>query len=585
MNSTEANDESDLEPGISSRTRRRLAILFAVVLVILLLVFVPPLINMGRFRQRVERNIGSALGRPVHFDSVTLMLLPLPGFTLNNFVIDEDPAFGYEPVLRANEVTVTLRLSSIFTRHIEFSKISFTEPSVNLVHASSGRWNVESLLLQASHIQAAPTAQPHAGAARRFPYIEATGARLNLKLDQQKTPVSLTDADFALWLPEPHQWRLRLEAHPTRTDSAPGDTGTLRAEGTLGGANFTGQSLAQIPIDIHGDWRDAQLGGLSRLLIGYDPGVRGDLSVGFALEGTIGQSNIATHITVEKARRADFVPDTLLSLDVACQAVAAETFHAFPSIECRWPPADSSDPALLALKASIPDVTHPDTATASLSIPGLPADTLFDWLSVVTPHPPSVMPGAGTLAGSLAWGEPAEPVAANSGHGHAQPAPAQPSLSGQLELSGSSLALGSDTNESLPLGDVSLRSTPPPAPTPHSRTASAPASVHNSFDLLPVSLALGGKQPATLEGHFDLTGYSLHLSGNVVYSRLLALAAAVPQFGDGLKAFLNVPPDAESTPASAQPVHVDLTATRNWGGAQTWTQTVAAPPAPKRRHR
>src|ERR1035437_5179498 len=158
------------------RVRRRLAFVLSIVLVVLLPVFIPPLINVNRFQRSVDRNISAALGRAVHFDRLSLTLLPVPGFTLNNFVIDEDPAFGSEPTLRADEVQVDLRVSSLWHRRVAFSKIALTEPSVNLVHLAAGRWNIESLLLQASHIEAAPTAQRFAGAAPRFPYIEATGA-------------------------------------------------------------------------------------------------------------------------------------------------------------------------------------------------------------------------------------------------------------------------------------------------------------------------------------------------------------------------------------------------------------------------
>src|SRR5438270_2809732 len=106
-------------------------------------------------------------------------MLPVPGLTLNNFVIEEDPAFGYEPILHADSVQVSLRISSLWRRHVEFSKISLTEPtSVNLVHLSDGRWNIEGLLFKASHSRSAPTVQRFAGPAGRFPYIEATGARL-----------------------------------------------------------------------------------------------------------------------------------------------------------------------------------------------------------------------------------------------------------------------------------------------------------------------------------------------------------------------------------------------------------------------
>jgi hypothetical protein len=330
MHSTRTDDATDQRTRPWSRGRGSLIVLLTLLLVFLLIAFLPPLVNVSRFQKRIASNISTALGRPVHFDSVSLTMLPLPGFTLKTFVIDEDPAFGFEPVLRADEVQVTLRISSLWHPHVEFSKIAFTEPSVNLVRSPDGKWNIESLLLQASHLQAAPTSQRFAGPARRFPYIEATGARLNLKLDQEKTPVSLTDADFALWLPEPHQWHLRLEAHPTRTDTSPGDTGTLRAEGTLGGADVNAASLAQIPIDLHGDWRNAQLGGVGRLLLGRDPELRGDFSLIFAIAGTVGRNSIAVDLKLAKARRADFVPSHMLALDAACKAIAGETFHSFP---------------------------------------------------------------------------------------------------------------------------------------------------------------------------------------------------------------------------------------------------------------
>jgi len=332
MHTAHTHEEAELDTRPPTRSYRRLIGVFWVLVTILLLTFIPPLINVNRFQLRIARNISAAVGRPVHFDRVSLTLLPLPGFTLDNFVVDEDPSFGYEPILRADQVQVTLRLSSLWGHHVEFSKIALTEPtSVNLVRAANGRWNVETLLLQASHIEAAPTAQRFAGSASRFPYIEATGARVNLKLDQEKTPFSLTDAEFALWLPEAHQWHLRLQARPTRTDTSPGDTGVLRMEGTLGGpdgqAGGSAATLSQIPVDLRGTWQDAQLGGLSRLLSGYAAAVRGDVSLTFGMLGTIGHNSIATNIKLSNARRADFVPPQPLTLEAACHAVAGNNFH------------------------------------------------------------------------------------------------------------------------------------------------------------------------------------------------------------------------------------------------------------------
>ena len=607
MHTTNTHSEAELDTGSPHRLRNRLAGIFAVLLLVLLLAFIPPLINVSRYQHRIAGNISASLGRTVTFDRVSLTLLPLPGFTLDNFVIAEDPAFGSEPILRADHVNVTLRISSLWGRRVEFSKISLTEStSVNLVRLANGKWNIESLFLQASHIDAAPTAQRYASAAPRFPYIEATGARLNLKLDQEKTPFSLTDAEFALWLPEPHQWNLRLLAHPIRTDLSPGDTGTLRVEGTLGGNGSPttqfASSLAQIPIDLHGQWQDAQLGDLSRLLAGSDAGLRGDFSMTFGLLGTIEHNTVTTDIKLANARRADFVPPSPLSLEAGCRAVASNTFRSFSSIECHWPPADSSDPSTLIIAASLPDVSQPQSSSGQLTFPALPAGTFFNWLSVATPHPPTGLAGPGTLAGTVAWVP--NPKSADN----------QSLWSGELEFSGGSVDIGSANHRPIPLADVILRSTPPPAPPAHSRRqATAPSALApDSFDLLTISLDLGGKDPATLEGHLDATGYTLHLAGSAIPARLVSLGDAIPQLGEGLKDCLqqlSILPPAESAEAPAisrrgargsvvlpksapdavpvqdQPTHIDLTATRDWGNPQVWRQATATPTHPQARVR
>ena len=404
---THTDAEPDLATTHPNTLRHRIVVVLGFVLIILLLAFIPPLINVSRLQQRIAHNISASIGRPVHFDRLTLGLLPSPGFTLENFVVDEDPAFGYEPILRADEVRATLRLSSFWTGHPEFSTISFGDgASVNVVHLPDGRWNIESLLFQASHIPAAPTAQRHAGPAPRFPYIEAAGARVNLKLDQDKTPFSLDQSEFALWEPEPNQWHLRLSARPLRTDTAPSETGAVSVEGTLGSPNRTANTLGATPIDLHGDWRDAQLGGLTQFVSGSDAGVRGAVSASFTLQGTVADNTIVTNIQVRNAGRAEFVPPSPLSLDARCRAHASQTFHAFTGIACYWPPPDSADLSTLIVAAEVPDVRTPETATVRVTLPAVPAATFFSWISIATRHPPVALAGPGTLSGELLWAQP-----------------------------------------------------------------------------------------------------------------------------------------------------------------------------------
>ncbi len=549
--------DADVPPTISRRTLRRLLYIVVAAFAVLLLVLLPPLISLNRYQRRIANSIGESLGRPVHLDKVSLNLLPLPGFTLENFVVDEDPGFGNEPVIRSNSVNATLRISSLWSRRFEFSTISFTDPSVNLVHLSNGKWNLDNILLHAAHIDAAPTAQKKPGTAPRFPYIEATGARLNLKLGNEKTPVSFTDADFALWLPDPQQWHLRFRAHPARTDTNASDTGIFSLEGTLGRA----ASLSQVPLSLQGVWRNVPLGQASLLLLGRDANLRGDLTLSADVQGTIGNSAIQTRIQIVGGRRADFVPVEPLDADVQCLATATADFHTFEDIHCAWPPSGSSTPPTLALTSPSVDVRNPEGTAFEIATPGLPASALLDWLRIASARVPADITVTGTLTGAISY----HPNSPNP-------------LQGQLRLTDASLINPHSSTATLLTGDVTLQSIVAATPDPRHRLRRASAPIPTGFELSPITLDLGGKEPATLDGHLDATGYALHLTGMASLARLHALAAAIPQLGDGLN---------EVLPANraAGPFRIDLTCTHPWGSPQTWIDNTAQPSKSKSRHR
>ena len=541
------------------RARRFPGLLFLALALLLLvmLTLLPPLVSVSRFQRRIATSISQSLGRPVHLDSVNLTLLPLPGFTFTNFVVDEDPAFGSEPIIRAMSVHATLRISSLWRKRIEFSTISFTDPSVNLVHLSNGQWNLESILLHAAHIEAAPTAQKNAGPTPRFPYIEATGARLNLKLDHEKTPYSLTDAKFALWLPDPQEWHLRLEAHPARTDTSVSDTGTVQLEGTLGRA----ASFGQVPLSLQGEWRDAPLGESSRLLFGKDAGLRGKLALSVNVQGIFSKSAVRARLRLIDARRSDFVPNQPLNVDLECLTTATGNFHAFEDVRCTWPPSSSSSVPILALSGDIPDIRTLDSATLTASTPGIPAATLLDWLRVASARVPDGITATGTLTASFAR----HPGATSQ-------------WSGDLLLAGAGLINPKAGRAPLVVSDIAIESAADAVlPSPGSKSArlprgksTPPPPAASGFLLNPIDLALGGKEPASLSGNFDAHGYTLHLTGMASTARLLGLGAAIPQFGDGLAAAL-------PTNRATGPFRVDLTATRPWHGTQTWTDNLAHP--------
>jgi hypothetical protein len=296
---------------------------------VLLAAVVPPLLNVNRYRGDVANAIGRALGRNVTVGSVSLRILPQPAFALSNLVVSDDPSFSAEPVILAQDVTASLRLSSLWRGRLEIAKLSLSYPSLNLVRRPDGRWNLESLLERTTHSGAAPTGtKPESRS--RFPYIEAEGGRINLKLGQEKKAYALSGADFALWLASERQWRVRLAAQPVRTDDNLSDTGTVRLSGSFGAAG----NLIDTPLALQLTLEGAQLGQFTRLIYGFDGGWRGAVDGTVILRGTPAKLDIAASAAVDDFHRFDIYGGETIRLGVQCTAAMSATAQEIRDIAC-----------------------------------------------------------------------------------------------------------------------------------------------------------------------------------------------------------------------------------------------------------
>ncbi len=317
------------------RSRRGKIVLGAVV-VLALFVTRP---GAQSLRTRLAHSIGLALGRQVEIGEVSLRLLPQPGFDLKNFVVHDDPEFSAEPVLRADEVTATLRLSSFLHLHslllgqFEIARLNLSEPSFNLVRNPDGHWNVETLLERAAKNPIAPTAKPKSEARPGFPYIEADQARINFKYGQEKKPCALTNAQLALWQDSENSWGVRLKAQPVRTDFNLSDTGLLRIEGSWQRA----ARLPATPMRFSLQWEGAQLGQATKLAFGRDKGWRGGISIFATLEGTPEDLALTADAAAADFRRADIPSGAALRLAAHCDAHYSSLDRSISGLACRTP--------------------------------------------------------------------------------------------------------------------------------------------------------------------------------------------------------------------------------------------------------
>ena len=503
------------------RRRRRFALAVAVLVALLAVVFVPPYIGVGRYKSRITQLISASLGRPVRLSSVQLRLLPQPGFVLTDLNVEEDPAFGSEPVLHANSVTASIRLLSLW-RGLEIGSISVDEASLNLVRNAAGRWNVESLF-----DSAARPGQINAGRRRRrqipLPYLEATNSRINIKNGVEKLPFSLIDADLSFWQQEPGDWRIRMRAQPARTDLSLdlADTGLVRLEADLHAV----PDLRQMPLHVEAEWREAQLGQLTRLLVGSDAGWRGDLTGQLELDGTPDAARVKARLSAANVHRAEFAPAEAMDFDANCSFLYHSSSRSFENVECNSPLGEGR----VHLTGDLPG--NSGKPRFSVELDRFPIDFALNALRSVRSDFAVGLEASGTVSGKVTYAAnpPLNPRA--SAHvvrtrGAKSRPPAQGPLTGSFTVQGFQLT-GEGLNQPIRLTkmvlDPTLNSTLDPASALTLGESEPPSATFPELSAT-ASIPAGTAAPLTVSSHLALSGYQVTVRGQASIARLRELA-------------------------------------------------------------
>ena len=490
---------------------RRGKILLGLVVVLALFVTRP---GAQSLRTRLAHSIGLALGREVEIGEVSLRLLPQPGFDLRNFVVHDDPGFGAEPMLRADEVTATLRLSSflhlrsLLQGHFEIARLDLSQPSFNLVRNADGHWNVENLLERAAKNPVAPTAKPKGEVRPAFPYIEADQARINFKLGQEKKPYALTNAQLALWQDSENAWGVRLKAQPVRTDFNLSDTGLLRMEGSWQRA----ASLQTMPMRFELQWDQGQLGQATKLAFGRDKGWRGGITVFAKLAGTPEDLAVAADASVDDFRRADVPAAAPLRLAAHCDARYSSMDRSVSSLACHAP-VGAGDVTLDGKLAAEPGFPAYDLA---LVVHDVPMQSLINLARRAKKNLPSDLLAAGKLDASVRLSR--SPEFAGG----------RPVWQGGGETAGFRLS-SNFTHTELLLDRIPFSISSPAAKRTRgdgqrSRRGEQIPEDQIGLEVRPFGVALGRPVPGKMQGWISRSGYGFSISGDTGLQKLLAVA-------------------------------------------------------------
>ena len=509
------------------RSKRGIAVLAAILLILFL--FRP---GAFRLRNRIANSIGSALGRKVTLDTVRVHLLPRPGFDLEGLVIDDDPAFSAEPMIRAQDVSAAIRFRSLLRGRLEIATLSATEPSINLVRTQDGRWNLASLLERNAQIPVAPTSKSPSELRPAFPYLEAGHARINFKIGQEKKSYALTDADVALWQESENSWGARMKAQPVRTDFNLTDTGLLEFNATWQRAS----NLRQTPVQVVVQWEKGQLGQITTLLSGKDRGWRGGVTFTANLSGTPETLLVKSAIRVDDFHRYDILGSENVRLLTGCSGRYSVVDGRLDDLTCESPVGSGT----LTVSGSLRPVLSAPQYDLALTAKKVPVTSALTLLRQAKKQLPADLSAAGFIDGEFHAVR----------HGSA---PAE--MNGEGLAANVRLFSNAGRNE-ITLGNIPLRLVGASSPRNRSGranlkdTGQEPGEAHLRIGTLPLSV--GGSTPVMASGWVSTSGYRFLLRGDTTVANVFRLATSL-----GLSVF---------APAAEGAAKVDLSVSGPWQG-------------------
>lgn len=515
------------------KRRGRIWLALTALVALLALLIVPPFLSVSRYKSQITSLMSESLGRPVRLSSVNLRLLPRPGFVLYDLTVEEDPGFGAEPLLKASSVTASIRLLSLWRGRLEISEVSVDDASLNLVRSPEGSWNLESLFrTAATKASTANAGQKHVPP---FPYIAATNSRVNFKNGAEKLPFSLVNSDLSFWQQDPGTWRIRLRGQPARTDVSLelGDTGIMEIEASAQRA----PELREMPIHLNLDWRDAQLGQLTRLGTGSDAGWRGDLRGDVHLDGTAASAKVTTRLRATDVHRAEFAPVAPMDFDANCGFVYHYSDRALENLVCDSPLGTGH----VRLAGNLPGKGGP--SRFSVELDQIPVAAGLDALRTVRSGVGPDLEAAGTASGKISYDEGPSGNAAQAPSAHTAGTHTGSSSTGSVSRSeGGNQAHPANSHTAkpgLPQGPLTGSFTidgfrmsgdglsrPIQAP----KLVMEPAAVtqgHPPVMAGTVAVPMGGTTPLTVNVRLELKGYQIGMRGQVSITRGRELAHAV----------------------------------------------------------
>jgi len=122
-----------------------IALAIVVVLLVLIILSLPFLLDLNRYRDQYLPILEQALDRNIDVKDVRLTLFPTLGVQLRHVVIADDPAFSSKPFLTIPTLQVSVQWRPLLQRRIEVKSILVESPIVQVIRSTKGNLNISTI--------------------------------------------------------------------------------------------------------------------------------------------------------------------------------------------------------------------------------------------------------------------------------------------------------------------------------------------------------------------------------------------------------------------------------------------------------
>ena len=292
-----------ISASIMQMRRILLVVAIAVAVILVGLAVAVSLIDVNKYRPRIQAELQSKLGRPVTLGELHLRLFPF-SVRVDGATVGESPSFpSSAPFAKASEVYVSVGLFSLLSGSPQVKAIELTRPQIEIIRNAQGVWNFSSI--GGTNEPKAPSQPASSGGGLTLDKLKVTDGQVAYTDEQQHQPRTVYDhidaelTDFAPNRPFNVDLSVHLPGQGTQVIALNAKAGPI------------GTDPSQMPINGHFNFQEVTLSGLTKFASSAIPPntestITGDGTIDSAAEAVSVKGNLKLQNTTVHGVKIDY---------------------------------------------------------------------------------------------------------------------------------------------------------------------------------------------------------------------------------------------------------------------------------------